>query len=377
MNNYSPPSPEGNDELVQDNIVSVRGVNHYFYNDMNRTQVLFDVNLDIFAGQLVVMTGPSGSGKSTLLTILGTVRGLQEGQVTLYGNELAESSKEQIMLLRRKIGFIFQSHHLFTSLTAIENLEMARHDMGEDKEQYRQEALSLLADLGLERHVNHLPQSLSGGQRQRVAVARALMMRPKLILADEPTASLDKVASLEVVSLLKTWVVKNNAAVIMVTHDNRILSYADRIISMMDGAITSDVNIREVIEVCGYLKSIPFFAHLNVSELSSIIDKMTRRSFKKGEVIIQQGDIGHEFFLIVHGSVDVVIAEEDAETISSTIGTGHYFGERALLSGNPRAATIIGKENGLLLTLDKPTFENAISSIPDLKTQLQNLYFAK
>src|SRR5215468_8421489 len=184
-------------------VVRVNQVNHYYGEGESRNQVLFNNCVEIGAGQLVIMTGPSGSGKTTLLTLIGALRSVQEGSVLVQGQELRGLDKKALVEVRRNIGFIFQAHNLFASLTALENILMTLELHHYTRKERQERATEMLIRLGLESRMHAKPQAMSGGQRQRVAIARALVHRPKLILADEPTAALDKDAGRDVVTLLQ------------------------------------------------------------------------------------------------------------------------------------------------------------------------------
>ncbi|MEM9213833.1 MAG: ATP-binding cassette domain-containing protein [Cyanobacteria bacterium P01_F01_bin.150] len=219
--------------------VKIQGLNYYFGRGDLRKQVLYDIDLDLPKGQIVIMTGPSGSGKTTLLSLIGGLRSLQEGSLNVLGQELVGLNKSRLVPIRRNIGFIFQMHNLFESLTASQNVEMAV-ELLDNWQQKRQQSVEILTRLGLEERVDYKPQALSGGQKQRVAIARALVNQPALILADEPTAALDRQTGREVMDLLQALTHNNGCTVLMVTHDNRILDVADRIINLVDGRLESD-----------------------------------------------------------------------------------------------------------------------------------------
>ncbi|MCY7323274.1 MAG: ATP-binding cassette domain-containing protein [Phormidesmis sp. CAN_BIN36] len=222
-------------------VISVQNLSHYFGQDNLRKQVLFDINLDILAGEIVIMTGPSGSGKTTLLTLLGGLRSAQEGSLTILDREIRGATKQQLTQLRKNIGYIFQAHNLMTFLTAKQNVRMSL----ELHEQYLNQdmdaaAVSMLETVGLGNRAEYYPERLSGGQKQRVAIARALISRPKIVLADEPTAALDKKSGRGVVELMQKLAKEQNCTILLVTHDNRILDIADRIVYMEDGRLVSD-----------------------------------------------------------------------------------------------------------------------------------------
>jgi putative ABC transport system ATP-binding protein len=220
--------------------VRLHNVNHYFGEGDLRKQILFDIDLEIGAGEIVIVTGPSGSGKTTVLTLAGALRSGQEGSVSVLGQELIGAGKSHLAGVRRQIGYIFQHHNLLDSLDAVQNVQMG---VGLQKElsqrEMRGRSIEMLEAVGLGDWVSHYPRELSGGQKQRVAIARALVREPKIILADEPTASLDKKSGRDAVELMQRLAKEHDVTVVLVTHDNRILDIADRIIQLEDGRVTS------------------------------------------------------------------------------------------------------------------------------------------
>lgn len=201
-------------------------------------QILFDVDFHIAAGEIVLLTGPSGSGKTTLLTLIGALRTLEQGSLTVLGEELQGKSQQDLTKTRRKIGFIFQQHNLLTFMSARQNVQMAAElDPRLETDEAKRRAEEMLTSVGLADRLDYFPEKLSGGQKQRVAIARALVGRPQLILADEPTAALDGKSGRDIVELLRTLARRDGCPILMVTHDNRVLDVADRIIHMEDGRI--------------------------------------------------------------------------------------------------------------------------------------------
>lgn len=219
-------------------IVEARGLNHWFGTGDARKQALFDVNLTLQRGSFTALMGPSGSGKTTLLTLIGCLRSVQDGSVRLMGHELNGAGEAELISLRQKLGFIFQSHNLHESLTALQNVIMGvQVRPGVPDELAQRAAARALALVGLSDRLDYRPANLSGGQKQRVAVARALVGNPTMILADEPTAALDKDSAANVVDLLKRLGAERGTATLLVTHDNRILEGADHILTLEDGRI--------------------------------------------------------------------------------------------------------------------------------------------
>lgn len=221
--------------------IEVIGLNHYFGVGDARKQALFDINLTIERGGLTILMGPSGSGKTTLLTLIGCLREVNEGIVRVLDQDVHGADEATLVGLRRRLGFIFQAHNLHESLTATQNVLMGLqvHGVG-NAAKGRAAAHHILDLLGLAERRDYLPGNLSGGQKQRVAVARALVSNPEIVLADEPTAALDKVSGHQVVEILKTLGAVRGTTTVMVTHDPRIIEMADRIVTLEDGRIVDD-----------------------------------------------------------------------------------------------------------------------------------------
>ncbi len=221
-------------------VISIKNLNHYFGRSQLRKQVLFDINLEINPGEIVIMTGPSGSGKTTLLTLVGGLRSTQDGSMRVLERELCGATARELTLARRNNGYIFQAHNLHGSLTALQNVKMGLElHQSITSEQMVSRAISMLEQVGLGQRINYYPDDLSGGQKQRVAIARALVAEPKIVLADEPTAALDKKSGRDVVELMQHLAKEKSCTILLVTHDNRILDIADRIVYMEDGRLAS------------------------------------------------------------------------------------------------------------------------------------------
>ncbi|ACB49996.1 ABC transporter ATP-binding protein, probable glycolipid exporter [Crocosphaera subtropica ATCC 51142] len=217
-------------------VISIKNLNHFFGKDKLKKQVLFNINLEINPGEIIIMTGPSGSGKTTLLSLIGALRSVQYGSLRTIDYELNGATEHRLVQVRRFMGYIFQAHNLLPFLTARQNVQMSLelHDNINAHEAIAKSE-TMLKMVGLGERINYYPDQLSGGQRQRVAIARALVSHPKLVLADEPTAALDSKTGRDVVDIMETLTKEQGCTILLVTHDNRILDMADRIIHMEDG----------------------------------------------------------------------------------------------------------------------------------------------
>lgn len=350
--------------------IRIESIDFAYGQGQARNRVLFDISLGVPPGQLAVLTGPSGSGKTTLLTLIGGLRSLQKGRIEVLGHDLAGLSARALVPVRRDIGFIFQMHNLFDSLTATENVRMALELGDGTAAENRDAAQAILKELGLGERLNAKPRQLSGGQRQRVAIARALANRPKLILADEPTAALDKESTRKVVALFKRMTVETGAAVLMVTHDHRIIELADRLIHMVDGRIASDVMLDSEMRIGEFLKSVEPFSALNPADLTRIAETATLRHFEPGEVIIRAGDTGDELFLISEGEVEVL--RDDHEV--ARLGPAEFFGEVSLISGQPRNATVVATEPVDAYVVEKDELDAAMLHSTRFRQQLRRFF---
>lgn len=213
-------------------------VSKFYGEGENRVKALDDISFHVKAGEFVAVVGPSGSGKSTFLSIAGALLSPSKGSLLLNNEDITSFSPKKLTRVRlEKIGFVFQSSNLVPYLTVRDQLLLISELIGQRDKKAVKKADELLSHLGLSHRCNHLPEELSGGERQRVAIARSLMNNPDIILADEPTASLDSKRGREVVEMLATEVKLRNKAAIMVTHDERMLDLCDRVVSITDGKI--------------------------------------------------------------------------------------------------------------------------------------------
>ncbi|MEO0972281.1 MAG: ATP-binding cassette domain-containing protein [Pseudomonadota bacterium] len=221
--------------------IQTRGLSYAFGTGDARTPVLFDIDLEVSRGEVVVLRGASGSGKTTLLTLLACLRELQGGEAAVLGQHLAGASKDLRVYLRRRLGFIFQAHNLHEALTAQQNVCLGLELHGRRSMRGWQEAaLHLLGLLGLADRAGYRPKHLSGGQKQRVAVARALIANPDLVFADEPTAALDAKSGDRVIEMLRQLGKARGTTSVIVTHDERVIRMADRVLTLDQGRIVNE-----------------------------------------------------------------------------------------------------------------------------------------
>ena len=362
------------DESRRETTLEVRGLNHYYGTGDLRTRILHGLELTVEAGELVILTGPSGCGKTTLLTLIGGLRRVQEGSLRVLGREMQGLDDRQLVAVRREIGFIFQAHNLFESLTAARNVRMALELNRMPPAEARRRAEQALLDVGLAGKFHHKPRSLSGGQRQRVAVARALVNRPRLILADEPTAALDKDATELVLKQMQHLTKDLGCTILIVTHDVKILNQADRIVAMDEGRIASNTCVTESIRRCMLLARCPDFATLKPEALANVADRLVREEHPTGTTIVRQGEEGDRFYIIDRGRAEVLRDQGDGPRRVATLPAGSFFGEAALLQGAPRNATVVALENLELYTLDKAAFLDAIASTASFHEQLIKVF---
>lgn len=221
--------------------VEIAHLNHWYGTGDLRRLVLRDLNLSVERAKTTFLMGPSGCGKTTLLTLVGALRSVMEGSVRVLGRELLGADEAVMVETRRRVGFIFQHHNLHRSLTVLQNVRMGLEVKGESgARDATQRCMEVISAVGLADHAQKYQDQISGGQKQRAAVARALVGKPELLLADEPTAALDSKTGREVIELMQRLALERGMTVLMVTHDNRILDIADRIVEMEDGRILSE-----------------------------------------------------------------------------------------------------------------------------------------
>jgi len=224
-----------------DTVIRARGLTKTYAQGEAAMRALDEVTLDLHAGELALLVGPSGSGKTTLLSIMGCILRPTSGSLRVLGDEVTRFAERDLPAIRReRIGFIFQAFNLFPTLTALQNVALALDLKGVSGRAARDKAAQLLDQVGLSAKLGAYPADLSGGQKQRVAIARALTGDPPIILADEPTAALDSQSGRIVMDLLQRLARQRGRAVAIVTHDNRMWGYGDRLVKMEDGRVISD-----------------------------------------------------------------------------------------------------------------------------------------
>jgi putative ABC transport system ATP-binding protein len=321
------------------------------------------------------MTGPSGSGKTTLLTLLGALRSVQQGNLEVLGQALEGASPKAMEQFRRQVGFIFQAHNLFDSLNATQNVRMAIELCYPHRSAHEQTlaAEEILRAVGLENRLHHRPKQLSGGQKQRVAIARGLVHQPRLVLADEPTAALDEQSGRTVVELLQKLAREKQTTIVIVTHDNRILDVADRILTLVDGSIRSDALVKEAAIITQMLAKCKVFERVTPRTLTRVADEFNIENYAPGDQIIRQGDPGDRFYLIRQGKA--LVRKGNPEVPIAELAEGDFFGEMALLSGQPRNASVWAKEACLLYSLHQDRFNAALAESVSMEAEVREAYF--
>ena len=219
-------------------VVEVEDLYKIYKVGTNKVRALNGVSFQVYEGEFCAIVGTSGSGKSMLLNMLAGLEHPTKGQIAIRGQHIEKMNEQQLVAFRREhVGFIFQSFNLMGTMTAIENVALPLTFRGVPKKERLKRAERMIRLVGLEKHKKHRPNQMSGGQQQRVGMARALVVNPDIMFADEPTGNLDSVTSEEMMTLMRNVVNKHHKTLIMVTHDNQLASYADRVIHIKDGKI--------------------------------------------------------------------------------------------------------------------------------------------
>lgn len=229
-------------------VIQVKDLYKIYRMGDSKVYALNGVDFTISRGEFCAITGPSGSGKSTLLNMLAGLEHPSKGEIVIAGKHIEKLNERQLVAFRReRVGFIFQSYNLIATMNAIENVALPLSFRGMARKERTRRAKQYLKLVGLEKFMYHMPNQMSGGQQQRVGIARALAVDPQIIFADEPTGNLDSKTTMDVLRLMQTIVRERNQTLVMVTHDNNLATYADRIFKIIDGKIVSiEENHREV-----------------------------------------------------------------------------------------------------------------------------------
>jgi putative ABC transport system ATP-binding protein len=354
--------------------VRASGVNYSFGAGETRAQVLFENEIEIGRGEVVILTGPSGSGKTTLLTLIGTLRHMQAGSLIVLGRQLARLAPDDQVKLRQEIGFIFQHHNLFSSLTALENVRMAAGLMQHAGASSARRGSELLESLGLGDRRDYLPARLSGGQRQRVAIARALVNRPALVLADEPTAALDAAAGATVLDLLRRLADgPERTTVLIVTHDQRILDRADRIVNMVGGRIVSNVRPKLLVKIVAVLEQVKNLEGLSELTLTRIAERMTVEHRKAGRSIVREGEEGDRYYLVGDG---VAEALQEGKFVRE-VTPGQAFGTISRVFHRPIPETVRARTPMELYVLTADNLVEVMASDKGLEERIQMLLMTR
>ncbi len=219
-------------------IVDVKDLYKIYKVGTNKVRALNGISFQVYEGEFCAIVGTSGSGKSTLLNMLAGLEHPTKGNIVIQGQHMERMTENQLVAVRREhVGFIFQSFNLMSAMTAVENVALPLTFRGVPKKERLKRAERMVKLVGLEKHKKHRPNQMSGGQQQRVGMARALVLNPDIVFADEPTGNLDSVTSEDMMNLMRNVVNKHHKTLVMVTHDNQLASYADRIIHIRDGRI--------------------------------------------------------------------------------------------------------------------------------------------
>ncbi|MFC0216165.1 ATP-binding cassette domain-containing protein [Paenibacillus chartarius] len=311
------------------------------------------IDLSIETGEFVAIIGKSGSGKSTLINMMTGIDTPTSGTVTVEGIDITRLRRGQLAQWRgRRMGIIFQFFQLLPTLTLLENvmLPMDFCGMFTPKER-RSRAYALLEQVDMAEHAHKMPAMISGGQQQRVAIARSLANDPPIIVADEPTGSLDSKTADSIFGLFAR-LVENGKTVVMVTHDNDLAKKVQRSIIVADGEIVNEY----------VLQALP---NLDVDMLTHLHAVLQRLNYAPGEVIVRAGEEGDKAYIITKGKVNVYMPRPPGEDVHvATLEAGQYFGEIALMRGGPRTATVRASEHGAveLMALGKEAFGAVIGS---------------
>ncbi|MCP4426703.1 MAG: cyclic nucleotide-binding domain-containing protein [Chloroflexi bacterium] len=328
-------------------LISLRQVVKTYETPAGPFMALRGVDLEVDAGEFVAVIGKSGSGKSTLINAITGIDRPTSGQVIIGGAAIHEMNEDEVALWRgQNLGIIFQFFQLLPTLTLAENImlpmEFARLYTPSER---RERALDLLERVEMVEHADKLPSAISGGQQQRVAIARALANDPAVLIADEPTGSLDSKTADTIFQLFENLTAQGKT-ILMVTHDRDLASRVSRVVLISDGEII-DQYVSKALQT------------LDEKQLAEITARLDPVTISAGETIFEQGDPADKFYIIIHGEVEVVKRRKDGgEMVTAVLDSGQYFGEMGLMNNSPRTATVRVSQNSeaALVALDRDTF---------------------
>ncbi|MCR8641692.1 ATP-binding cassette domain-containing protein [Paenibacillus sp. N1-5-1-14] len=322
------------------------------------------IDLHIHEGEFVTVIGKSGSGKSTLINMMTGIDVPTSGKIQIAGTDLSQIKKRHLSQWRgRHLGIIFQFFQLLPTLSLLENVMLPMDFCGVyGVRERKRKAMELLDQVGMLNHMNKLPSAVSGGQQQRVAIARALANNPSILIADEPTGSLDSKTAESVFQLFE-HLVEQGKTIVMVTHDNDLASRVKRSVVMVDGQIVNEY----------VMQALP---NLNVDQLTHLIPQLQTIDYEPGTVIIREGDVADSAYIITQGEVEVYLNHPGGQQILvNRLGKGQYFGEIALIQGGTRTATVraAGDQQVMLRKLDRTLFQELINSSELTRDEIERI----
>jgi len=336
--------------------VEIRGLCHNYQTGRLITEALCGIDLVIRSRTSVFLTGCSGSGKTTLISLIGCLRSVQHGSLKLFGQEMNGAGQAQLYRMRRLIGFVFQHFNLLDFMTISQNVQQSlRFQPGCSGRKARLMSEEILERVGLGDRIDSYPFEISGGQKQRVAIARALVHGPKLVLADEPTAALDSVTGREIIEMFQKLAKEQNSAVLVVTHNTRILDNADEIFELDDGRLGTAA--REHLSLA--------LPPLTDCELDEIVKYTFLRIYRPGQTIICQGGPAEFFYILLKGEVEIMCSRQGSnEKITANLNRrGDFFGETGLMHKDnlyPESVRAAGTQDVEVLVINQDSFQKMI-----------------
>jgi len=345
-------------------LIELKNVVKTFHTPAGPFTALKNVSLQVNAGEFAAVIGKSGSGKSTLINMVTGIDRPSLGEVYVGGTPIHNLNEDRMAAWRgRSLGVIFQFFQLLPTLTLVENVMLPMELCGTYPRQERRErAMHLLSLVGLSSQANKFPSAVSGGQQQRVAIARSLANDPNILIADEPTGSLDSKTADSIFMLFEDFV-RQGRTILMVTHDRDLASRVSRVILIADGEIT-DHYITDALPM------------LNKGEQVRLLSRLEPINFAPGATIIKQGDPATHFYILVKGRVDIAVRHESgAEIVVNHLEAGSYFGEMGILEGGRRTATVRAAPDSevVVMQLERDAFVGLVKNSEMTKDQIAAL----